>query len=66
MIRKNLAAQFNDEISDDIQVVYGGSMKPGNARALLEQDNIDGGLVGGASLRARAFDQIIEVASNLN
>jgi triosephosphate isomerase len=44
------------------RLLYGGSMKPGNARAFMEQPNIDGGLVGGASLEAESFLAIVDAA----
>ena len=46
----------------DAPMLYGGSMKPANARAFMEQPNIDGGLVGGASLQAESFLAIVEAA----
>jgi triosephosphate isomerase len=46
----------------DARMLYGGSMKPANARAFMEQPNIDGGLVGGASLEAASFLAIVEAA----
>ena len=45
---------------ENVQILYGGSMKPANAVALMEQPNIDGGLVGGASLEVDPFLRIIE------
>lgn len=53
-IRQKLHAQLG-EIADKIRILYGGSMKPQNAQALLEQADIDGGLIGGASLNAADF-----------
>lgn len=46
-----------------VRILYGGSMKPGNAAQLLDQPNIDGGLIGGAALKAEDFLEIIRVAS---
>ncbi len=48
--------------ADDIRILYGGSVKPENARELFLQPNIDGGLVGGASLKADSFNKIIAAA----
>ena len=45
------------------RIIYGGSMKPPNARDLLEQPDIDGGLVGGASLNPQAFGEIVKIAA---
>ena len=50
------------DIADGVRVVYGGSMKPSNADELLAQEDIDGGLVGGASLEVDSFIQLIEAA----
>ena len=48
---------------DNIRILYGGSMKPGNAAALLAQPNINGGLIGGASLDIDSFREIVSLAS---
>ncbi|OEK02946.1 triose-phosphate isomerase [Roseivirga sp. 4D4] len=57
-IRESLAGQFGQEVADDISILYGGSMKPANAQELLAQPDVDGGLIGGASLKARDFVDI--------
>jgi triosephosphate isomerase (TIM) len=49
-------------VVDDVKILYGGSVKPDNARELFGQLNIDGGLVGGASLTAESFNKIIAAA----
>ncbi len=54
---------LNKDIAAKIRILYGGSMKPDNAKQLLEQNDIDGGLIGGASLKAEDFIGIA-VASN--
>jgi triosephosphate isomerase len=48
---------------DEARILYGGSMKPDNAAAMMAQPNIDGGLIGGASLRLEPFVQVIDAAS---
>jgi triosephosphate isomerase len=48
---------------EDVQILYGGSMKPANALAFMEQPNIDGGLVGGASLQPASFVALLEAAA---
>ena len=53
-IRKVLAEKFG-ELADEISILYGGSCKPSNAKELFAQPNIDGGLIGGASLKAADF-----------
>lgn len=54
------------ELSDAIRILYGGSMKPGNAGELLQQPDVDGGLIGGASLDAESFVSIITTAESLS
>jgi triosephosphate isomerase len=61
-IRLELGKLFGDDAAEQIQILYGGSMKPENARALLEQTDIDGGLIGGASLEPKSFIALIEAA----
>lgn len=60
-IRKILSDLF-DGASERIRILYGGSMKPANAAELLAQPDIDGGLIGGASLKAKSFVEIVEAA----
>ena len=62
-IRKVLAGLYGCEVADKVVVQYGGSMNAGNAEELLAKENVDGGLIGGASLKADAFAQIINAAS---
>ena len=59
-LRANAATQA---LADSIQILYGGSMKPANAAQLLAQDDIDGGLVGGASLDPNSFVAILKAVS---
>lgn len=59
-IRGFLAEMFGCEVAEEITIQYGGSMKPGNAADLMGQTDIDGGLVGGASLEASSFAEIIK------
>ena len=58
-IRKLLGQLFTDDVAAQIRIQYGGSVKPGNAKELLGQPNIDGALVGGASLKVDDFLGII-------
>ena len=58
-IRQLIAAQYSPELADAIPILYGGSVKPANAEALFAQADVDGGLVGGASLKAPDFCAII-------
>ena len=61
-IRSTIAELFNTEIAGATRVLYGGSMNPGNVDSLLAQADIDGGLIGGAALKADTFKQLIEAA----
>ena len=64
-IRGMLAAQLGAEAAEKVRILYGGSMKPENADDLLAQANIDGGLIGGASLKADSFASLVESAAKL-
>ena len=57
-IRAHLASQYGDEIANEISILYGGSCKPDNAKELFANPDVDGGLIGGASLNARDFVDI--------
>jgi triosephosphate isomerase len=61
-IRGVLAQAFSQDVADAIRILYGGSMKPGNAKAIVGQPDVDGGLVGGASLEAGDFAAIVKAA----
>jgi triosephosphate isomerase len=61
-IRKLLASMFGKECADTINILYGGSVKPENSKELLEMSDIDGALVGGASLDADSFEKIVRSA----
>jgi len=63
-IREKLSNKFDMETADLIRIQYGGSIKPSNAEDLFNKKNIDGGLVGGASLQADSLFQIIKAANN--
>lgn len=58
-IRETLTSQFNANISDKVTILYGGSCKPSNAKELFANPDVDGGLIGGASLDAADFLAII-------
>jgi triosephosphate isomerase len=62
-IRQELARLGTSQLAGEIRVLYGGSVKPGNAREFFEQPDIDGALVGGASLKAADFISITEAAA---
>ena len=61
-IRKAIAFLYDDAVADAVRIQYGGSVKPGNAKELFSQPDIDGGLIGGASLKADDFGAIIDAA----
>ncbi len=62
MIRRFLAGRLGTAANDEVRILYGGSVKPENAAELLAQDNIDGGLIGGAALDAAQFAAIVKTA----
>jgi triosephosphate isomerase len=61
-IRQTIAKMWNQNFADHVRIQYGGSMKPENARGLLAQPDVDGGLIGGASLKADSFLAIVNAA----
>ena len=62
LIRRVLAEMSDQDTADSIRIQYGGSVKPGNAAELFGQPDIDGGLIGGASLEVRSFVEIVKAA----
>jgi triosephosphate isomerase len=62
-IRRTLAEGWGDEAAASVRLLYGGSVKAGNARALMNQPDIDGALVGGASLDAAEFAAIVKATT---
>jgi len=62
MIRSLLADLYDKELADSVRIQYGGSVKPSNAAELMGQVDVDGALVGGASLKADDFAGIVEAA----
>ncbi len=59
-IRQLVKEKYGAEIADQTTILYGGSVKPANAAALFTQPNVDGGLIGGASLKVETFVPVIE------
>jgi triosephosphate isomerase len=53
---------FGEEIGDGMRILYGGSVTPANAEELFGQSDIDGGLIGGASLKAESFIALVKAA----
>ncbi len=62
-LRGKLVARFGDEIGNGVRILYGGSVKPSNAAEIFAVSNVDGGLVGGASLKASDFSGIVAAAN---
>lgn len=62
-IRDEVASLYSGEVANKVRILYGGSVKPENAKEYFQQPDIDGALVGGASLKADAFIQITEAAA---
>jgi triosephosphate isomerase (TIM) len=60
IIRKHLADKYGAAIANNISILYGGSVKADNAKELFSQPDVDGGLVGGASLKSREFVEIVK------
>jgi triosephosphate isomerase len=59
-IRNIITELYDEKTSSKVRILYGGSMKPSNSKELLSQSDIDGGLIGGASLEADSFVKIIK------
>ncbi|WP_073508242.1 triose-phosphate isomerase [Streptobacillus notomytis] len=64
-IRNLLVDMYGSEIANEITVQYGGSMKPENALELMSQNDIDGGLIGGAALEPVSFAKLVEAGSQI-
>ena len=61
-LRRLIAERFSGDVADGVRILYGGSVKPANAAELMSQLDIDGALVGGASLKSDSFGEIIRAA----
>jgi triosephosphate isomerase len=60
IIRGEAAKAFGEELAQRLRILYGGSVKPDNAKALMSEEEIDGALVGGASLDPKSFAAIVK------
>ena len=58
-IRKLIQDQYNETLAQEVAILYGGSVKPGNAQEIFSMEDVDGGLIGGASLNANDFMAIV-------
>lgn len=61
-IRNTIHAQFGSTVSENVAILYGGSVKPDNAREIFSKPDVDGGLIGGAALKAADFAAIVKAA----
>ena len=59
-IRDLIAKKYNADIANNVSILYGGSVKPNNAKEIFSKEDVDGGLIGGASLKAEDFSALIE------
>jgi triosephosphate isomerase len=59
-IRATIAAKYGKEVAEEISILYGGSCKPSNAKEIFSKADVDGGLIGGAALKADSFMGIVE------
>ncbi|WP_370213726.1 triose-phosphate isomerase [Mesoflavibacter profundi] len=58
-IRKTLSEKYGEEVANSVSILYGGSVKPNNAKEIFSKPDVDGGLIGGASLKAQDFFEIV-------
>lgn len=63
-IRKEITKSFGEKAGQAVRIQYGGSVKPGNVKEIMSRENIDGALVGGASLEAESFAQLVNYKKN--
>ena len=59
-IRSLISDKYSGDVAEEISILYGGSVKPGNAKEIFDQPDVDGGLIGGASLKSKDFLEIIK------
>ncbi|MDN3439302.1 triose-phosphate isomerase [Planococcus sp. APC 3900] len=64
IVRKKVAALYNEEAAEELRIQYGGSVKPANIVELMGMEHIDGALVGGASLETESFVKLLEAGSH--
>lgn len=64
-IRKYLTGKFSATVADETSILYGGSVKPSNAKDLFSQPDIDGGLIGGASIQIDSFLELIKIGESI-
>jgi triosephosphate isomerase len=59
-IRSQLANKYSGDVAEEISILYGGSVKGSNAKEIFGKKDVDGGLVGGASLKADEFTEVVK------
>jgi len=59
-IRKTVTEKYGQTVADEVSILYGGSVKPNNAKEIFAKPDVDGGLIGGAALDAQAFTAIVD------
>ncbi len=59
-VRQTIASEYGSTLANQVSILYGGSVKPDNAKEIFENPDVDGGLIGGASLKAEDFLKIVE------
>ncbi|HBK70958.1 MAG TPA: triose-phosphate isomerase, partial [Flavobacteriaceae bacterium] len=59
-IRNLVAEKYNVSVADNVSILYGGSVKPANAKEIFSKEDVDGGLIGGAALNADDFSALIK------
>lgn len=59
-VRKVIADKYGDAVAQEVSILYGGSVKPANAKEIFSKEDVDGGLIGGAALNAADFNAIVE------
>jgi triosephosphate isomerase len=64
-IRKHIASIYTATLADEISVLYGGSVKPENAKEIFAQPDVDGGLIGGAATQAESFIELIKIGESV-
>jgi triosephosphate isomerase len=62
-IRDFIKKRYSDEVASNLIILYGGSVKPANVEELVTQEDVDGGLIGGASLKAESFIELVKKSS---
>ena len=65
MVRGALRDLYGEEVAENTRILYGGSTKPGNIQEIMEQPNIDGALIGGASIDAQSYADMVRITGEV-